>query len=160
MITQRQAKDLFIYSDGDLLWRRKPAKNIHALTVAGNVSDQGYVIVAIKGERYRAHRIIFLMHRGYLPEFLDHIDGNRQNNKIENLRECTKSQNNCNAKMSINNTSGAKCVSWHKKTKGWRVVIVFNGKENNYGTFWDVYTADLTAKRERIKLHKEFANHG
>jgi len=160
MITQSQAKDLFIYSDGDLLWQRKPAKNIYALTVAGNVSDQGYIIVAIEGERYRAHRIIFLMHHGYLPDFLDHIDGNRQNNKIENLRECTKSQNQCNAKISTNNTSGIKCVSWNKKMKGWRVVITFKGKEKYCGTFWDIYTADLTAKRERIKMHAEFTNHG
>jgi len=65
--------------------------------------------------------LIFLYHHGYLPKFVDHIDGNKKNNRIENLREATKSQNAMNQKVSTRNTSGIKGVMWHKRDKKWFV---------------------------------------
>ena len=78
--------DLFLYEEGSLVWRRDGK-------VAGYTRKDGYVVINIKGRITYAHRIIFLLHHGYLPSKIDHIDGNPSNNRIENLREITTSQN-------------------------------------------------------------------
>ena len=81
-------------------------------TEVGTVCKGGYLKTLIKRKPYRLHRIIFMMHHGYLPEFLDHIDGNPANNRIENLRPATASQNNLNRGKHKRNTSGYKGVTW------------------------------------------------
>ena len=100
------------------------------------------------------------MHKGYLPDILDHIDGNKLNNRIENLRECTEVQNCYNAKTPKNNTSGIKGVSWSKRLKKWRAQIQVNGKKKSLGFFFDKEVADQIIRIERARLHGEFSNNG
>ena len=93
------------HKDGVLYWKRTCGRKIKG-NQAGWIS-KGYVMVGIGGEVHPAHRIIFLMHHGYCPEYIDHIDGNRSNNKIENLRPATLNENARNCKKPSHNTSGA-----------------------------------------------------
>lgn len=88
--------ELFVYKNGKLYWRNDAAKGrTKAGDVAGYVDSQGYITVGIAGVYYKAHRIIWRMHypTGKMPHTLDHIDGNKSNNNIKNLRRATHSEN-------------------------------------------------------------------
>ena len=100
-----------------------------------------------------------MMHYGYLPKYIDHVDGDSVNNRIENLREATNQQNAYNQKLRKNSTSGVKGVNWDKDTNKWRVRIQINGKHTHIGSFEDLMLAELVAVEARDKYHKEFARH-
>jgi hypothetical protein len=159
-ITQELVQHLFDYRDGELYWRVKPSNRvrIHIGQKAGTLNIRGYFSTKINRKLYFNHRLIFLMHYGYLPDYLDHIDGNRVNNKVENLREATLSQNQHNRKLSKNNTSGVKGVSWQKNK--WRVQIRLNDKLKSFGSYDDLELAELVAQEARTKYHGSFTNHG
>jgi hypothetical protein len=74
MITQKRVLELLEYRDGGLFWRVKPAKQIVIGSEAGCVNDQGYSVIRIDGVLHRTHRVVFLMHHGYLPKYIDHAD--------------------------------------------------------------------------------------
>lgn len=159
MITQEYIKQLFSYSDGNLYWKVAKGSRAKVGDKAGTLNNTGYIRIIINGKAYQAHRIIFLIHHNYLPEFIDHIDGNKVNNCVENLREATLLQNNCNQKLLKANTSGYKNVSWHKQLKKWQVTIKVNTKQRHMGIFDDLELAELVAIEARDKYHKEFARH-
>lgn len=160
-LTQEEAHRLFEYRDGVLYWRIRPAKCVNVGDVVGgtNGSKQPYLRTRIKRQGFLVHRIIFLMHHGYIPEVIDHIDNNIQNNKIENLRSATKSQNHQNAVSHKNNTSGCKNVFWHESSSKWQVKLRSNGKMHHVGSFKDLELADLVAHEARNLYHGNFANH-
>jgi len=88
--------ELFIYKGGALYWRHDAAKGrMKAGDVAGYIDSQGYITIGIKGKFYKAHRIIWRMHHphGKMPRTLDHIDGDKSNNRLNNLRVVTHSEN-------------------------------------------------------------------
>jgi hypothetical protein len=89
MFTQEQAHELFDYKDGVLYWKVRPAYNIKKNSRAGSRHHSNYIYISINKSSIAEHRIIFLMHHGYLPEQVDHIDNDRTNNRIENLRKAT-----------------------------------------------------------------------
>jgi hypothetical protein len=80
------------------------------------------------------HHVIFLLHHGFLPDYIDHKDGDSTNNKIENLRAATQSQNMANSVMKSSNTSGYKGVTFRKDTKKWASAIMVNGKHISLGS--------------------------
>lgn len=150
--------ELFEYRDGELYWKiNKGRARIGML--ASNKRPDGYARVGIDGKRYFAHRLIFLMQHGYLPEFIDHIDGNPSNNQLDNLRAATHQQNLYNTKLSTRNNSGTKGIHWHKLSKKWRVILSIGGKKQHIGLFEDKELADLVSIEARDKYHKEFARH-
>lgn len=111
---------------------------------AGIISDTGYEKIRVKGRHYRSHRIIWLIENGYMPkDQLDHIDGNRLNNKIENLRECTPAQNMQNIRRKYKKRDGCKKysehvgVSWWEARRKWVVKIRTSGKQKTIGYFDD-----------------------
>lgn len=106
-------------------------------------------------------RIIFLLHNGYLTEGkeIDHADGNSLNNKINNLRELTRYQNQHNAKLQKKNKSGFKGVSWDAKSKKWRVIITANKKRYNFGVYEKLEEAIKVAIEARKKYHGEFGRY-
>lgn len=162
LITQEQVKDLFDYFDGELLRKKSSprSRNPKKGDKAGYLLETGYMITSINGKRHLLHRLIYLYHHGYFPAYLDHIDGNRANNKISNLRECTRSQNGYNSKIPMHNTSGIKGVSWCKVSRKWVAKIKFRKRCVYLGSFWDIDVAAQVIRIERIRLHGEFANHG
>ena len=158
IVTSADAHALLDYSDGKLIWRHDTSiRTKCAGKVAGNIRKDGYCTFRLKGKAYLAHRVIYLMHHGRWPTSLDHIDGNPRNNKIENLRECTVSQNMCNRKIQKNNGHGAKNVFWHKRDKRWVARITLHGKTFTAGSSKDKETAIEIARRVRNDLHGEFA---
>lgn len=161
MITQKYIKELFDYKEGRLIYRKSRANGkIKIGTKAGFINKLGYRNVKIEGKVYLEHRLIYLMHYGYMPEFMDHADCNRSNNILRNLRVCNRSQNACNAKRNTRNTSGVKGVTWESRDRRWRACVYIDGKRHHLGCFDDIDVAAQIVKIERLKLHGDFANHG
>ena len=119
MITQDYIKSLFTYNDGRLYWNVRKSDRIRIGDEVGTKCSDGRINVKLDGKNYRLHRLIFLYHHGYLPNIIDHIDGNNTNNIIENLRPATVKQNGQNRSKQKNNTSGHKGVYFHKSTQKW-----------------------------------------
>jgi hypothetical protein len=157
-ITQNQVKELFEYRDGELFWRVSQGRSKIG-NKTGTLNSDGYLHTIISKKAYKNHRIIFLMFHGYLPKFIDHIDGNRSNNIINNLREATRAQNTCNAKTPSTNTSGVKGVCWSKRDRKWLVQVQINDKKKYSRCYEDLELAELVAIELRNKYHKEFARH-
>jgi len=150
-LTAGQLNELFEYRDGNLYW--KPQKT-------GTIDGSGYIQTGIKGKYYKNHRLIFLMHHGYLPDVIDHIDGDRTNNRIENLREATRAENNYNAKKPKHNKSGVKGVHWVNWYGKWRARFNVNKTVIDVGYFDDLEEAKKAIEKARKKYHKQFANNG
>lgn len=120
-----------------------------------------YVSIKIDKVLYKGHRLAFLYVNGEFPKnMVDHIDGNGMNNRWDNLRECTRTENYRNVRKYTNNTSGAKNVYFHKRTKTWDVSFGIDGKLHHYGCYKTFDEADAVAKKVRAELHGAFRNHG
>jgi hypothetical protein len=163
-LTQDKANELFEYRDGALFWKHKTISQGRKFKKGGqeivNKQGDGYYKVTVNYKPYLLHRVIWLMHYGYLPECLDHINGIRTDNRIENLRPATKYQNICNSKFRSDNTSGVKGVNWNKVKNRWQARIFVNKKVIGLGYYKDLELAELVMMEARIKFHKEYANHG
>lgn len=150
LISKEILHELFEYRDG-LLFYKSTGKE------AKSLQYNGYIRVKINKICYLAHRIVFMMHHGYIPKSLDHKDGNKLNNSIENLRPATDSENNCNRKIHKNNKSGVKGVNWHKGNNKWCAVCSINGKQNLIGYFDNIEKAKIAVELFRKDHHGEFA---
>jgi hypothetical protein len=152
MITQQELLDRFEYRNGELIRKinNKPMKGM---------SNSGYLRANINGTIYLVHRLIFMMHYGYLPKYIDHIDGNTVNNNIVNLRDASLSENAWNRRINKNSVTKVKGVRLHNCGK-YQVRLQVNKKSMNFGLYNDLELAELVATEARNKYHKEFANHG
>ena len=159
MLTQETAQNLFDYKDGALYWKVRAAHNVFAGDKAGFVQGNGYHGVVVDRKIHALHRVIFLHQHGFLPEVVDHIDGNILNNNVENLRAATRSKNGANQRTSAANTSGVKNVSWCKVARKWTVMVQKNGAQHYFGRYANLDEAASVAKQARTDLHQTFARH-
>lgn len=115
----------------------------------------GYLYIdAGKIKTIYAHQIAWVLNYGELPSHcVDHIDGNRENNSIENLRDVPQKINARNSKLSKNNTSGAAGVSWDQKNKKWRSQLMVDGKTLVFGRF-DTVTEAAKARQKYLDSNK------
>ena len=157
-VSQSYIQELFEYRDGNLYWAVKFTDKIQVGNIVGHI-NKGRRYTKLNGKDYQISRLIFMYHYGYFPKFVDHIDGNPLNNKIENLRSCTLAENARNSKAPRTNTSGEKNVRWEEKRKKWKVEIRVDNKYKCIGRFDDLELASLVAQESRNKYHKEFARH-
>ena len=135
MLTQERVKELFEYKDGDLI--RKIASGCYKKGSIAGSQLRGYVRTGVDGFAYFNHRLIWLWCNGYFPENqIDHIDRDKSNNKIENLREVSRTCNLRNTGLPSTNTSGVKGVFWHKQWGKWaaRITICRNHIHLKYST--------------------------
>lgn len=158
MVTQDYLKQYFEYKDGNLYYKKRIGKML-AGQKAGSTRTSGYVAIVINKKPYYAHRLIYMMFHGNMPKFIDHINGTKADNRIENLREATKSQNAWNAKKWATNTSGYKNVTWSKRDKKWNVRLMVDKNYKSFGAYFDLEVAKFVAETMRHKYHKNFANH-
>jgi hypothetical protein len=151
--------NLFEYKDGDLIWINSPNNLVPAGSKAGSLRNDGYVGIFVKGTYYFAHRIVWEMFNGEIPTGLviDHIDGNRANNRIENLRLCTFQQNHFNRGKQSNNKSGFKGVSWHKQKQKWVAQIKIDGRNKFLGFFTDPVKAYEKYCEVALERYGEYA---
>jgi hypothetical protein len=155
LLTHERLKELLSYDidSGTFTWKKSIAPNIKIGSVAGSIDAHGYTVIGVDKKHYKAHRLAWLFVTGEFPKkFIDHINGNRADNRIKNLREATKSENAQNQRSPIGKTaSGALGVTKHKEK--FRARIQIDGHLKHLGLFdtvSDAYAAYIAAKR---KLH-------
>lgn len=158
-LTKDYLHQIFDYKDGNLFFKIKIGSRGLIGKKAGSFTKTGYFHTKIKSKCYLIHRLIFMMFYGHLPKEIDHINGIRTDNRIENLRSATTSQNQQNAKLRKDNKSGIKGVHWNKKDKIYKVELRFNKKIKYIGSFKDLELAELAAQEARDKYHGKFARH-
>jgi hypothetical protein len=137
---------------GALTWRLRPNGRVAANTQAGCIASTGYRVIRIDGRQWKAHRLVWLIVHGEEPAGdLDHVDGNRLNNRIENLREASDLDNAQNRRRAnCNSATGLLGVSAPARRPVFHAVIRAAGKKIHIGTYQSAdqaHTAYLTAKR-------------
>ena len=159
MVTKELLNELFEYKNGILYSKVDRYKTaIKKGNVVGSISNQGYLRTCINYKSYKLHRLIFMMFYGYMPVEIDHVNGNKTDNRIENLREVSHSQNEWNKSKTVRNTTGIKNITFENGK--WRVRVGANNKTINVGVFDNLELAELVAQEARNKYHGNFANHG
>lgn len=162
MITQSALHQLFTYNKktGQLFWKERQSSSCLENSPAGFSIPNGYISIKIKQKRYSAHRLIYIYHFGKAPKYIDHINRIRNDNRIENLRPATISQNNHNANLRKDNGSGIKGVSFYKKLNKWIAYINVNKKRVHLGYFDFIDDAFNAVSKKRKELHGEYASNG
>lgn len=158
MISFEEAHANFRYDQktGHLWWRIRDS-NRRMDKPCGSISN-GYVCIGFRYKLYRRGRLIWFMKTGKWPlVMLDHKDGNRQNDRWNNLREATREQNKANCLRYKNNKSGHKGVTWHKQHKKWYATIQKNKKPRFLGLFNTKQAAYSAYKTAAKKYFGEFA---
>jgi hypothetical protein len=130
-------------------------------SVIGSQTWQGYYAFSLFGKKCFAHRLAWLLHYGEWPSMsIDHINGIKTDNRIENLRLCSLSQNQFNKPTPKNNQTGVKGVHFSKRDKKYVAGVQVNGKFRSAGRYNDLESAKQAVMKLREELAGEFANHG
>lgn len=168
--TAERVRQLLDYNPdtGDFTWKPNPEKGKAWHTrwqgrKAGYLGSEGhrYVQIFVDGQLYLGHRLAWLYVHGSFPlSGVDHIDGNPANNRIDNLRPASQSQNASNMKTPCVNTSGHKGVTWDKGHNLWIGHVKKNYKYVLRSYFRTKEEAIAAVALAREKFHGEFANHG
>jgi len=162
MLSQKRLKELLSYDpDTGVFVRRVRVANRHEGDAAGCVQKNGYHGISIDNRLYYSHRLAWLYVHGETPKkSIDHIDGNKTNNRLANLRLATYSENSMNSKMRADNSSGFKGVSWDASRRGWCAYLDAGGKRIKRGYFWNKYMAAQYRALWEVEFHKDFAYGG
>jgi hypothetical protein len=173
MLDQATVQRLFTYdaTTGILTWNTRarsefPSDWSHKVwnkrfsgKPAGSPSGIGYLKVRILGATYLVHRVIWLLVHGEMPDAVDHINGDRADNRLVNLRAATTAENNRNAKRRDDNQSGHTGVAWDKWRDNWVAYISVEGVERKLGRFKSL--ADAVQVRKAAEQQFNFhSNHG
>ena len=132
-------------------------------TEAGYIGSDGYIHISINGKDYKAHRLAYALMLGHFPSdgfVVDHINGDKLDNRWSNLRLATHAQNIQNSKLRSDNSSGFKGVTYRKSHKKFIGQVNFNGKPYYTGFYSRAEDCAAELKNIRENLHKEFTNHG
>lgn len=128
----------------------------------GAVTNELYLRIKYLGVAYQVHRLVWKWWYGYDPEYVDHINGDRIDNRIDNLRNIPFNYNARNQKKRIDNTSGHSGINWHENSQKWVARVGINNKIINIGSFRTIDEA-VAARKEFVEtfLPKTFSErHG
>jgi len=147
------------YEDGKFFWIKKKSCKTVVGRRAGHRRPDGYRKIGFAGKSYFEHRLAWFFHYGEWPNGeIDHIDRVRDNNRIENLRLATRSQNACNTDGNKGSAVGLKGVSLsYVPQKPYRASICYEGKTKHLGCFEDEHSAHQAYLESCKELHGEFA---
>jgi hypothetical protein len=162
MVTVERLREILDYDSetGIFRYKQSTSDRMRVGDVAG-WKARGYVKINISYETYRAHHLAWMFVHGEFPaDEIDHIDGDRSNNAISNLRLATRGQNACNIRLRSDNRSGLKGVSWDKNRGKWLAQIKANRKNFTLGRFDTPEQAHAAWATAAKRLHGEFFNPG
>ena len=142
---------------GYLVWIKKPCKNKMIGEFAGHKSKNGYLQIGFNNKLHYGHRIAWaLFYNEQPPKMIDHINGDRTDNRICNLREASNAENVRNKIKTSRNSTGYKGVSYHVKNKKYVASIGFNMKSIYIGSFNTAEEAHAAYCKKATELHGEF----
>ena len=160
MISQEIVLRHLTYSEGKLYWKLSTSNRVKVDDRFGSIRKDGRFHGQLFGKTYFEHRLIYLYHKSHLPEYVDHIDGNPFNNKIENLRECSLVENQHNRKSQKSSSSKYKGVHWCKSRKKWCAKIKTRDRHINLGRFATENEASKAYNTFARDYQKEFYKQG
>lgn len=118
------------------------------------IASHGYALIYWDGKDQYLHRVVMDAKNG---EHVDHISGDKLDNRKDNLRTCSHSENMMNCRLRQDNTSGQKGVYWSMRDQVWRAQIAINGKTKGLGSFRDLDDAIAARKEAESTFYGEFA---
>lgn len=154
-MNQKGLRSLFDYRDGGLYWRVDRGSNAKAGRRAGRLLETGYRTIQVSGKRYQEHRLIYFWHYGHIPEQIDHINGVKDDNRIENLRPADHSTNQMNTAPRPG-ASGERGVRFKPEKNRWIARIYKNRREIRIGSFLTKDEAVAAYKRAAAEMYGEF----
>lgn len=159
MITQARLKELVHYDPETGVFTRNVSRtNSKAGDPVGHSNATGYLRACIDGRKYFLHKLAWLYVNGeWPPECVDHIDLDKKNNRIANLRLATNSQNQANRPITSQNKTGFKGVHWCNHFKRYVAQISKDNKVKNLGYFRSAEAAHAAYCKAAKELHGEFA---
>ncbi|OFZ69081.1 MAG: hypothetical protein A2V79_11715 [Betaproteobacteria bacterium RBG_16_56_24] len=161
MLTQERLKELLSYDSATGLFARMVSGHGVKVGDAAGTLCKGYIQIKINRRKYYAHRLAWLYVYGELPTHdTDHINMDRADNRIANLRLATRSENNFNTGKQANNTSGFRGVSWKNTSKKWCAEARLNGEHHHLGYFTTPEEADVAYRAFVQRHHGEFLYQG
>lgn len=159
-LTAERLREVLHYDPetGVFTWKETLSRRAPAGSRAGaHRALKGYTPLGVLGVRYLAHRLAwFYVHGVWPPEDLDHINRDRSDNRIANLRLASRAENSQNASIKRNNSSGYKGISWHSPTAKRRAYLTINRKQVHLGMFACLSEA-VSARKEGEARHHPFA---
>lgn len=158
-LTQEKLKIWLNYdiTTGLFTWLKNKGARARSGQTTNGKSPFRYHRITIDGETYPAHVLVWLYVYGEFPtSFIDHIDCNKSNNRLSNLRLATKSENSFNTPLRRTNTSGFKGVTWSEKDKKWRAQATIDGKNHYLGDYKTKQEASDAYNAFCREKHKEF----
>lgn len=115
-------------STGQFFWKVSRRPTVKAADAAGTINSRGYLQICMRGRAHLGHRIAWLLTHGHWPtKMIDHINGARSDNRLENLREATGAQNQANRAARKDSKSGMRGVRFDKKTGKWAAQLQIGG---------------------------------
>lgn len=162
MITQSRLKELFEYSPSTGLFTRIAVRAGRGKCgdIAGAIRGDGYKCIEVDGKKYLSHRLAWLYVHGEFPqEQIDHINGIRFDNRMENLRAVSNLENRMNSKCRRDAKFGIMGVGWHKRDSTFFANIGMGGKLIHLGYFDNLLDA-ICARKSAERQYKFHANHG
>jgi len=125
----------------------------------GSLNDKKYLLIRVGGKKQAAHRLAWLYVYGVEANFIDHINHNRSDNRIENLRSVDRSTNARNANLRKDNKSGRVGICFHEQLGKWHSQMTLKGKVLNLG-FYDDFEDAVKAREEAELVNNFHENHG
>ena len=152
MIDVKLLKELFMYDDGKLFWKISTGfPRQHAgFEIKDHNKPHGYKRVTVNGKRYKVHQIIFMMHHGYLPPLIEHIDKDKLNNRIENLRPLEWPEHSIKSFVK-KNESKVRNVNFRKDRNKYQVKMNVDNKRMHFGFYDTLEEAKKVAEEMRQK---------
>ena len=159
--TFERRNDVFSYVAGRVFWKKRPSiKSVRAVvgSEAGCQHHDGYRYIQLDGCLIPTHHVVWMLHNGDYPaKLLDHANGNRSDNRIENLRIATACENSTNRASAISSTSTHLGVHFRMDCGLWRAQISKSGKRIHLGLFDSEIAAARAYNEAAIRLHGQFA---
>lgn len=152
-------KDNFRYDpDTGYLWWTKRGNGRQTDRPVGTLDNHGYLRTQIKRKPFKMHRLAWFLYHGVWPKkYIDHINGVKNDNRIENLREATQSENQGNMKIRKGGTSMYKGVSWSKRYGKWQAQIGVKYRTINLGYYDNEEEAALVYNKAALEFFGGYA---